>query len=60
MNSHGVIQGYNGIPTVDERHQIVVDTHAFGDVHKAAHVTEILESVDPTAIRKMPNDSTDV
>ena len=48
VSSHGVIQGYNGIATVDADHQIVVDAQAFGDVHEAAHVKEIIESVEAT------------
>ena len=48
VSSHGVIQGYNGIATVDADHQIVVDAQAFGDVHEAAHVQEIIESVETT------------
>ena len=47
-SSHGVIQGYNGIATVDEKHQIVVDAQAFGDGHEAKHVETIIESVDTT------------
>ena len=31
-SSHGVIQGYNGIATVDEKHQIIVDAQALGAV----------------------------
>ena len=30
MTAHGVIQGYNGIAVVDEKHQIVVNAEAFG------------------------------
>jgi len=39
VSSHGVIQGYNGIATVDAKHQIVVDAQAFGDglVIRSAH-----------------------
>ncbi len=48
VSSHGVIQGYNGIATVDATHQIVVDAQAFGDVHEAAHVKEIIKSVEAT------------
>jgi len=29
--SHGVIQGYNGLATVDDKHQVVVDAQAFAD-----------------------------
>ena len=47
-SSHGVIQGYNGIATVDEKHQIVVDAQVFGDGHEAKHVGEVIESVDTT------------
>ena len=31
VSSHGVTQGYNGIATVDEKHQVVVDGQALGD-----------------------------
>jgi transposase len=47
-SSHGVIQGYNGIATVDDRHQIVVDAQAFGDGHEAKHVEQVIESVGMT------------
>ncbi len=47
-SSHGVIQGYNGIATVDEKHQIIVDAQAFGDGHEAKHVDQIIKSVDTT------------
>ena len=47
-SSHGVIQGYNGIATVDEKHQIVVDAQAFGDGHEAKHVGEVVEQVEST------------
>ena len=44
-SSHGVIQGYNGIATVDEKHQVIVDAQAFGDGHEARHVGEVIESI---------------
>ena len=47
-SSHGIIQGYNGIATVDEKHQIVVDAQAFGDGHEAKHVGEVVEQVEST------------
>lgn len=55
VSSHGVIQGYNGIVTMDEKHQIVVDAQAFGDVHEAAHVQEIIASVKTTVSRLEPD-----
>jgi transposase len=48
VSSHGVIQGYNGVATVDEKHQVVVDAQAFGDGHEAAHVSEIIKSIETT------------
>lgn len=45
-SSHGIIQGYNGIATVDERHQVIVDAQAFGEGHEAQHVPEVLDSVE--------------
>ena len=45
-SSHGVIQGYNGIATVDTEHQIIVDAQAFGDGNEASHVEEVVESIE--------------
>jgi len=47
-SSHGVIQGYNGIATVDEKHQVIVDAQAFGDGHEAKHVGQVLDSIEKT------------
>ncbi len=43
---HGVIQGYNGIAAVDDKHQVVVWAEAFGDSNESSHLPEILEGVD--------------
>ena len=37
--SHGVIQGYNGVAVVDEKHQVIVHAEAFG----AAQEHDLLE-----------------
>jgi transposase len=47
-SSHGVIQGYTAIATVDAKHQIVVDAQAFGDGYEAQHVEEIVDSLEKT------------
>jgi len=47
-SSHGVIQGYNGIATVDEKHQVIVDAQAFGDGNEARHVGEVIDSIGKT------------
>jgi transposase len=44
-SSHGVIQGYNGIATVDEKHQVIVDAQAFGEGHEAKKLETVLKSV---------------
>ncbi len=43
---HGVIQGYNGIAAVDDKHQVIMWAEAFGDSNKSGHLPEILEGVD--------------
>ncbi len=43
---HGVIQGYNGIAAVDEKHQVIVWAEAFGDSNESGHLPEIIEGVD--------------
>ena len=47
-SSHGVIQGYNGIATVDAKHQVIVDAQAHGDGHEAKHVGEVIDSIEMT------------
>ena len=47
-SSHGVIQGYTGIATVDAKHQVVVDAQVFGDGYEAQHVEQIIDSLEGT------------
>jgi transposase len=47
-SSHGVIQGYTGIATVDAKHQVVVDAQVFGDGNESQHVEEIIDSIERT------------
>jgi transposase len=47
-SSHGVIQGYDGIATVDDKHQVIVDAQAFGDGHEAKHLEAVVDSVKRT------------
>jgi transposase len=47
-SSHGVIQGYNGVAVVDDKHQIVVEAQVFGDGHEARHLPEVLDSLQKT------------
>ncbi|MDC7219129.1 MAG: transposase [Spirochaetales bacterium] len=43
---HGVIQGYNGIAAVDDKHQLIVWAEAFGDANESGHLPEILEGLE--------------
>jgi hypothetical protein len=47
-SSHGVIQGYNGIVTVDDKYQVVVDAQAFGEGHEAKSMGKVVESIKET------------
>jgi transposase len=42
--NHGVIQGYNGVAVVDERHQIIVNAEAHGEGQEAHLLKPMLES----------------
>src|SRR6266481_86220 len=42
--NHGVIQGYNGVAVVDERHQIIVNAEAHGEGQEAHLLQPMLES----------------
>jgi hypothetical protein len=43
--SKGTIQGYNGIATVDKKHQIIVDAQAFGEGQEHHTLQPVLESL---------------
>ena len=46
--SKGTIQGYNGIATVDKKHQIIVDAPAFGEGQEHHTLQPVLEAVKAT------------
>ena len=43
--SKGTIQGYNGIATVDKKHQVIVDAQAFGEGQEHHTLQPVLNSV---------------
>jgi len=43
--SKGTIQGYNGIATVDQKHQIIVDAQAFGEGQEHHTLQPVLNSM---------------
>lgn len=43
--SKGTIQGYNGIATVDKKHQIIIDAQAFGEGQEYHTLKPILETI---------------
>jgi len=47
-SAHGVVQGYNGLATVDDKHQVVVDAQAFGEGTEASNLEPVVESVRQT------------
>ncbi|VAX31057.1 Mobile element protein, partial [hydrothermal vent metagenome] len=42
-SSHGVIQGYNGIATADDKHQVVVSAKALGSGSEHDQLKPIIE-----------------
>ena len=44
--SKGTIQGYNGVATVDKKHQVIVDAQAFGEGQEHHVLQPVLEAVD--------------
>ena len=47
-SAHGVIQGYNGLAAVDEKHQVIVHAQAFGDGTEAKHLSNMVEGIRTT------------
>ena len=43
--SKGTIQGYNGVATVDKKHQIIIDAQAFGEGQEHHTLKPVLEAV---------------
>lgn len=46
LTSKGTIQGYNGIATVDKKHQIIVDAQAFGEGQEHHTLKPVLDAVE--------------
>ncbi|MGY0552905.1 transposase [Vreelandella sp. 2A-K22] len=44
--SKGTIQGYNGLATVDKKHQIIIDAQTFGEVKEHHTLKPVLEKVE--------------
>jgi len=44
--SKGTIQGYNGVATVDRKHQIIIDAQAFGEGQEHHTLQPVLETVE--------------
>lgn len=49
--SKGTIQGYNGVATVDQKHQIVVDAQTFGASQEQHTLKPVLDSVKKRYLR---------
>lgn len=45
LTSKGTIQGYNGVATVDKKHQVIVDAQAFGEGAEHHTLEPILQAV---------------
>lgn len=45
LTSKGTIQGYNGVATVDQKHQVIVDAEAFGEGQEHHTLKPILDNV---------------
>lgn len=44
--SHGVIQGYDGVAAVDDRHQVVVHAEAFGEAQEHELLQPMVEAIE--------------
>lgn len=43
--SKGTIQGYNGVATVDKKHQVIVDAQAFGEGQEHHTLAPVIEAI---------------
>ena len=54
--SKGTIQGYNGVATVDKKHQIIVDARVFGEGQEHHTLKPVLEGIQDRFQRLAIND----
>ena len=54
--SKGTIQGYNGVATVDKKHQIIVDAQAIGSGQEQQTLIPVIEAVEERFKRLSIND----
>jgi len=54
--SKGTIQGYNGVATVDKKHQIIVDAQAIGSGQEQQTLIPVIEAVEERFQRLALND----
>lgn len=45
-SSHGILQGYNGIAVVDDKHQIIINAEAWGQVSEADLLPGVIEKTE--------------
>lgn len=45
LTSKGTIQGYNGVATVDKKHQVIVDAQAFGEGPEHHTLQPVIETI---------------
>ncbi len=45
LTSHGVIQGYNGVAAVDDKHQVIVAAQAFGEGSEVGVLEPLVDKV---------------
>jgi hypothetical protein len=43
--SKGTIQGYNGVATVDKKHQVIIDAQAFGEGQEHHTLKPVLDNI---------------
>lgn len=48
---HGVIQGYNGIAAVDDKHQLIVWAETYGDANENRHLEEALDGIEENCLK---------
>ncbi len=45
LTSKGTIQGYNGVATVDKKHQVIIDAQAFGEGQEHHTLAPVIETI---------------
>ena len=57
ISSHGVLQGYNGLAAVDEKHQVILEAQAIGQSSESDSIASMVEGIKKNLDQEISRDT---